>query len=56
MKENSADPTRGRMLTAHFAFYSPQYNLGFYLQYMAIWPNYVSVCESASKDVMGYSM
>eukprot|EP00123_Amoebidium_parasiticum_P009913 comp19778_c0_seq1/m.23696 comp19778_c0_seq1/g.23696 ORF comp19778_c0_seq1/g.23696 comp19778_c0_seq1/m.23696 type:complete len:174 (-) comp19778_c0_seq1:47-568(-) len=32
------------------------YNLGFYLQYMAIWPNYFSVCESPSGAMMGYVM
>ena len=32
------------------------YNLGFYLQYMATWPNYFTVCESPSNSLMGYVM
>jgi len=32
------------------------YGLGFYLQYMARWPEYFMVAESPSKDLMGYIM
>eukprot|EP00055_Hartaetosiga_balthica_P004205 m.10609 g.10609 ORF g.10609 m.10609 type:complete len:177 (-) comp3694_c0_seq1:3967-4497(-) len=32
------------------------YNLGFYFQYMAQWPEYFTVAESASGDMMGYIM
>eukprot|EP00124_Ichthyophonus_hoferi_P004996 Ihof_evm4s634 gene=Ihof_evmTU4s634 len=32
------------------------YNLGFYLQYMAVWPSYFSVCQSPSEAMMGYVM
>eukprot|EP01134_Creolimax_fragrantissima_P004832 CFRG4832T1 len=32
------------------------YNLGFYLQYLAVWPNYFSACESSTGELMGYVM
>ena len=33
-----------------------QYGLPFYLQYLAHWPEYFQVAESASGEIMGYSM
>lgn len=32
-----------------------QYGLGFYLQYLARWPEYFQVAESPSGEIMGYS-
>jgi N-terminal acetyltransferase B complex catalytic subunit len=32
-----------------------QYNTGFYLQYMAKWPDYFLVQEDPNKTIMGYS-
>ena len=32
------------------------YGVGFYLQYLARWPEYFLVAESPSNDIMGYIM
>ena len=32
-----------------------QYGLGFYMQYLAHWPEYFQVAESPNGEIMGYS-
>jgi N-terminal acetyltransferase B complex catalytic subunit len=31
------------------------YGLSFYMQYLAHWPEYFQIAESASGEIMGYS-
>ena len=44
----------GQSPTAMKGVFCPQYNLPFYLQYLANWPEYCLMAEGADSQAMGY--